>query len=273
MFRLDGKTAIITGGASGIGEQTVRQFIEQGARVAIADISPDNAIRLAAELGPNAFGIRMDVGSQDSVNEALQAAIDAFGKIDILVNNAGIGLVGDVEKTSDEDFDRLMKVNVSGVFHCCKALVPHMLASGAGNIINIGSVAGLVGIEQRFAYSATKGAVVAITRQLAVDYVSKNIRVNCICPGTVYTPFVDSYLQKFHSHEIEETKAKEIICQIISGYLYMAKKGILHRDLKPANIMRHGNTWKIGDFGFATSCKTDFFFDKLNVGTPLYMPP
>ena len=101
-----------------------------------------------------------------------------------------------------------MNVNIAGVFHGCKDAMPIMTRQGSGNIINIGSVAGMAGIERRFAYSATKGAVIAISRQLAIDYVSKGIRVNCICPGTVHTPFVDAYLQKYHAHEIEETITK-----------------------------------------------------------------
>src|SRR5262249_1574487 len=100
------------------------------------------------------------------------------------------------------------RVNVSGVFHGCKHAVPIMMRQGGGNIINIGSVAGMVAVDRRFAYSSTKGAVIAMTRQLAIDYVLQNIRVNCICPGTVYTPFVEAYLKKYHSHEIEETRAR-----------------------------------------------------------------
>ena len=208
MFRLDGKTAFITGAGSGIGAEIARLFAAQGANCVIADIDEAGGRNLGNELGNLCPYRRVDVTDSDDVKAAIDFTVDRFGALDILVNNAGVGLVGSVEETSDEDFDRLMRVNVNGVFNGCRHAVPIMAAQGRGNIINIGSVAGMVGIERRFAYSATKGAVIAITRQLAIDYVSKGIRVNCISPGTIYTPFVEGYLRKFHSHELEETKAK-----------------------------------------------------------------
>lgn len=208
MFRLDGKTAFITGAGSGIGEETARLFAAQGAKVVVADISEEAAQRVAGDIGTSAMPVRVDVTRSAEVQSAFESAVEAFGSLDILVNNAGIGLVGNVEETTEEDFARLMNVNITGVFLGCKHVVPIMLNQGQGNIINIGSVAGLVGIERRFAYSATKGAVIAVTRQLAIDYVARGIRANCICPGTVFSPFVESYLQKFHAGEIEEMKAK-----------------------------------------------------------------
>jgi 2-keto-3-deoxy-L-fuconate dehydrogenase len=208
MFRLDGKTTFITGAGSGIGEDTARAFAEQGAKVVIGDVNVQAGRHVAESIGPNATYVCANVTDPDSLRMAFAETIARLNRIDVLVNNAGIGLVGNVEETSDEDFERLMRVNVTGVFNGCKQAVPLMLAQGRGNIINIGSVAALVGIERRFAYSATKGAVVAMTRQLAIDYVLKGIRCNCICPGTVYTPFVDNYLQKFHAGEVEETKKK-----------------------------------------------------------------
>lgn len=208
MFRLDGKTAFITGAGSGIGEETARAFHEQGANVVVGDIDDSAGGRVAESLGDHSIFTHADVTDAQSLRAAFAQCVDTFGKLDILVNNAGIGLVGNVEETSEADFDKLMRVNVAGVFNGCKLAVPIMLNQGGGNIINIGSVAGLVGIERRFAYSATKGAVIAMTRQIAIDYVARNIRANCICPGTVYTPFVDNYLHKFHAGEIEETRAK-----------------------------------------------------------------
>jgi 2-keto-3-deoxy-L-fuconate dehydrogenase len=124
--------------------------------------------------------------------------------LDILVNNAGIGLVGGVEETELADFERLLRVNIAGVFLVTKYAVPHLVRSG-GSMINVGSVAGLIGVKKRFAYCATKGAVVAMTRQLAVDY-PKEFRVNCICPGTVDSPFVEAYLEKYHKHEKESMR-------------------------------------------------------------------
>ena len=208
MFRLDGKSALVTGAGSGIGEEIARLFVAQGASCVIADIDEAGGRRVANDLGNLCPFRRIDVTDSEDVKSGMEFAVDRYGKLDILVNNAGIGLVGNVEETAEEDFERLMRVNVSGVFHGCKHAIPFMVKQGAGNIINIGSVAGMVGIERRFAYSATKGAVLAITRQLAIDYVGNGIRVNCISPGTIYTPFVEGYLRKFHAHELEETKAK-----------------------------------------------------------------
>lgn len=202
MFRLDNKTAFITGAGSGIGEEIARAFAQQGANVVIADIDETKAAQVAESIG--ATFVKVSVTDSDGMKAALQS----IARLDILVNNAGIPLVGNVEETAEQDFNRLMEVNVAGVFIGCKHAIPIMTKQGGGNIINIGSVAGLVGIERRFAYSATKGAVIAMTRQLAIDYVAQKIRVNCICPGTVFTPFVEAYLQKYHAHEIDETKAK-----------------------------------------------------------------
>ena len=208
MSRLDNKAAFITGAGSGIGEEIARSFAQQGANVAVADINFEAASRVAESIGDNAFPIQIDVSEEVSVKNAIADVIAKFGKLDHLVNNAGIGLVGNVEETSLEDWNRLLKVNMTGVFLCTKLAIPHLLSSGKSSIINIASVAGLVGIERRFAYSATKGAVVAITRELAIDYVTTGLRVNAICPGTVYSPFVEGYLRKNHAHELEETIAK-----------------------------------------------------------------
>ncbi|MCS7026725.1 MAG: SDR family oxidoreductase [Bryobacteraceae bacterium] len=200
-FRLEGKTACVTGGASGIGEAICRAFAAAGATVCIADLNAPAAERLAAEL-PQARAVVCDITQPDSVARA----ISTLSRLDILVNNAGIGLVGSIEETSQEDFERLFRVNVEGTFLMTKAALPLLLAS-RGSIINIGSVAGLVGVKRRYAYCATKGAVVAMTRQLAVEYATE-LRVNCICPGTVDTPFVEAYLEKYHKHEKEAVRAQ-----------------------------------------------------------------
>lgn len=200
-FRLDGLTALITGGASGIGESICRVFHAAGANVVIADIDGARANALAAELA-GARAVVCDVTSEDS---AAAAAASVEG-LDVLVNNAGIGLVGGVAETSLDDFERLFRVNVTGMFLMTRASLPKLLAS-AGCIVNIASVAGMVGVKRRFAYCATKGAVIAMTRQLAVDY-PVGLRVNCICPGTVDTPFVEAYLERFHKHEKEKVRAE-----------------------------------------------------------------
>lgn len=208
MFRLDGKTAFVTGAGSGIGEQVARIFAAQGASVVVADVDEVNGARVAYDLADRGMFIKLNVTDSEGFEQALNRTAERFGSLDVLVNNAGISHVGNVEETAEADFDRLMNVNVTGVYIGCRHAIPIMVKQGRGNIINIGSVAGMVGIERRFAYSATKGAVIAMTRQLAIDYVGSGIRVNCIAPGTVFTPFVEGYLKKHHSHEMEETVAK-----------------------------------------------------------------
>lgn len=198
-FRLDGRVALVTGGASGIGEATCRLFSEAGATVCIADLDGARAEALASEL-PGARSLVCDITSEDSVQEMFAG----LQKLDILVNNAGIGLVGGVEETSLKDFQRIFRVNVEGLFLVTRAAMPLLMAAN-GCIVNIGSVAGLIGVKKRFAYCGTKGAVVALTKQLAVDY-PREIRVNCICPGTVDTPFVEGYLEKYHKHEKEQVR-------------------------------------------------------------------
>ncbi len=167
----------------------------------IADIDVKRARDLSAELA-GSIAVECDITSEESVKRTFSS----IPKLDILVNNAGIGLVGGVTETELADFQRLFRVNVEGLFLVTKKAVP-LLAASHGSIVNIASVAGLVGVKRRFAYCATKGAVIAMTRQLAVDYPTE-FRVNCICPGTVDTPFVDAYLEKYHSHEKEKVRAE-----------------------------------------------------------------
>ena len=200
-FRLDNKLALVTGGASGIGEATCRELARAGAHVFVADINLESAKRLAADLA-SAQAIFLEVTSEDSVDVAAAQT----GKLDILVNNAGIGHVGSIMNTDPGDFDHLFQVNVKSIYLVTRAFLPQLLAS-RGSIVNIGSIAGLVGLRQRFAYCSSKGAVIAMTRQLAVEY-AKELRVNCICPGTIATPFVESYLEKYHAHEKEKVRAE-----------------------------------------------------------------
>jgi NAD(P)-dependent dehydrogenase (short-subunit alcohol dehydrogenase family) len=205
-FSLEGRHALVTGGASGIGEATVKELVRAGAFAWIADINLYAAEELAKTVG-NSRALNVDVTSVDSI----AAAVSQIGQLDILVNNAGIGHVGSIQQTEPEDFDRLLNVNVRAVYLVTRAFLPLLLAAAesdrpVGTIVNIASVAGLVGIKQRFAYCTTKGAVVAMTRQLAVEY-AKTLRVNAICPGTVETPFVEGYLEKFHKDNKEEVRA------------------------------------------------------------------
>jgi 2-keto-3-deoxy-L-fuconate dehydrogenase len=200
-FRLDGRAALVTGGASGIGEATCRALSGAGASVIIADLDLGRAGALAQQL-PKSTAMPLDVTDESSIARMLES----IPSLDILVNSAGIGLVGNVEETELADFQRLFRVNVEGMFLMTKHAMP-LLLRAKGCIVNIGSVAGFVGVKRRFAYCATKGAVIALTRQLAVDYPTE-IRVNCICPGTVDTPFVEGYLEKYHKHEKEKVRAE-----------------------------------------------------------------
>lgn len=200
-FRLDGKIALVTGGASGIGEAVSRTFTAAGAQVKIVDIDLEKANQLAAQL-PGASAHRCDITKESEV----AALFGTMPQLDLLINNAGIGLVGAIEDTALEDFERLFRVNVTGTYLVTKYALPLLIAAH-GAIVNIGSVAGLIGVKKRFAYCATKGAIVAMTRQLAVDYPTQ-FRVNCICPGTVDTPFVEGYLEKYHKYEKEKVRAE-----------------------------------------------------------------
>jgi 2-keto-3-deoxy-L-fuconate dehydrogenase len=198
-FGLNGKVALVTGGASGIGAATCRELDRAGARVMVADLNIEAAKTLAKEL-KNGSAVHMDVTDGASV----QSVARGLERLDILVNNAGIGHVGTIADVKYEDFDRLMKVNVYSIFVVTQGLLPLLLES-QGSIVNIGSVAGLVGIKQRFAYCTSKGAVLAMTRQLAVEY-PKELRVNAIAPGTIQTPFVEGYLETYHAHEKEKIR-------------------------------------------------------------------
>ena len=200
-FRLDGRQALVTGGASGIGEHTVRALAGAGASVIIADLNLEGAKTLAQTLGEAVSAVQIDVTDPASIRQVFES----LDRLDILVNNAGIAHVGNIEETELEDWRRVFEVNVDGVFLVTKQALPLLLASEHASIVNISSVAGLTAVGRRFAYCASKGAVIALTRQLAGDY-AKQLRVNCICPGTVHTPFVEGYLEKFHKDEKDEVR-------------------------------------------------------------------
>jgi len=198
MFRLDGKNAVVTGAGSGIGRAIAKTFAAQGARVFVLERDESAGAQTVAEIaaaGGSASAMRCDVADAGSVAGAFETVIAESARIDILVNNAGIAHIGTVADTAEEDLDRIYSVNVKGVYLCSKAAVPSMVAAGGGVILNLASIASLIGLTERFAYSMSKGAVLAMTRSIAVDYVKQGIRCNCVCPARVHTPFVDGYLR------------------------------------------------------------------------------
>jgi 2-keto-3-deoxy-L-fuconate dehydrogenase len=195
VFSLNNKTAVVTGGASGIGLSISRLFARQGATVHILELNFAAAESAAADIqaeGGAAIAHACNVADMAEVN----AVFERIGIPDILVNNAGISHIGTVESTEPADFDRLFQVNVKGVYHCMRAVIPMFKQRGGGVILNMASVAALVGLADRFAYSMTKGAVLTMTIQAAKDYVKDHIRINSISPARVHTPFVDGYLAR-----------------------------------------------------------------------------
>jgi NAD(P)-dependent dehydrogenase (short-subunit alcohol dehydrogenase family) len=205
-FRLDGKFAVVTGGASGIGKAIAERFAASGARLCILDVDLTEARAVADRItapGAEASVVACDVSNHQQVKEVFQE-IFRREKLDILVNNAGIAHVGRLETTPEADFDRILRVNVKGVYNCMHACIEHMKGHGGGVILNMASIAGTMGIADRFAYSTSKGAVVAMTYSVAKDYLSHNIRCNCISPARIHTPFVDGFLRKnYPGHELE----------------------------------------------------------------------
>jgi 2-keto-3-deoxy-L-fuconate dehydrogenase len=195
---MGGKVAVVTGGASGIGRAIAERFARSGASVRVLDIDEQAASAVANEIARNGSDTKAyscDVAQPQSVTAAFQKIFQQE-LVQILINNAGISHVGNLEATTEADFDRVFSVNVKGMYHCMQACVPHMKANGGGVILNMASIAGTSGLADRFAYSMSKGAVVAMTYSVAKDYLAHNIRCNCISPARVHTPFVDGFLRK-----------------------------------------------------------------------------
>ncbi len=206
-MRLEGKVAIITGGARGQGATEARMFAQEGARVVIGDIRDELGMQVEAEireLGGEAVYLHLDVTSDDDWQRAIDTAEQRFGKVDILVNNAAIVLRKDIEETTGEDWDNIMEINAKGVFLGTKAVIPAMRRAGGGSIINISSISGLVSIGPP-AYIATKGAVRLFTKSTAIQYASENIRANSIHPGSVDT---DMRREGLGSQTTEEVQAR-----------------------------------------------------------------
>jgi len=203
MFDLNGKTAVITGGGSGIGKATAILFAKQGAISHILDLNEAQTAQVVDEItqaGGKAVAYTCDVSNKEQVD----TIINSIGVVDILVNNAGIAHVGKADNTSEEDFDRVFKINVKGVYNCLHAALPLMVKNGGGVVLNLSSIGAVVGISDRFAYSMSKGAVQAMTLSVARDYIHDHIRCNCICPARVHTPFVDGFIAKNYPGKEQE---------------------------------------------------------------------
>jgi NAD(P)-dependent dehydrogenase (short-subunit alcohol dehydrogenase family) len=192
MDRLSGRVAAVTGGASGIGEATVRRFMSEGARVAFADRDVERGKRVAAEAearGGQAFFVEAHVEREAEAAAFVRQAADRFGRLDVLVNNAGIRLYHTVVEASAESWDEILGVNLKGYAFCAKAAIPLMRQGGGGNVVNVASVRSVTSVGKTTQYDTTKAAVAGLTRGMAMDHAADGIRVNAVCPGPIFTPF------------------------------------------------------------------------------------
>jgi 2-keto-3-deoxy-L-fuconate dehydrogenase len=256
MFELNGKVALVTGGASGIGLAISKTFAKQGAYVHILELNIDLAREVAAEInneGGHAEAHAIDISKQADVI-ALIDTIAAKQNINILVNNAGIAHIGKADTTSEQDFDRVVSVNVKGVYNCLFATIPHLKKNGGGVILNMVSIAATVGIPDRFVYSTTKGAVFSMTLSVARDYLSDGIRCNSISPARVHTPFVDGFISKTYPGREAEMFEK------------LSKTQPIGRMAKPDEIGALALYLCSDEAGFITGCDylIDGGFEKLN---------
>lgn len=205
-FGLRGKSVVVTGGASGIGKAISTAFAASGATVHILEFNKENGKETVSEIssdGGKSFFYPCDVSIKKEVETTIEK-IQATSSIDILINNAGIAHIGNIENTSEEDLDRVYEVNVKGIYNCTSAVIPHFKRKNSGVIINMASIASVVGISDRFAYSMSKGAVLTMTYSVAKDYLDYGIRCNCISPARIHTPFVDGFLAKNYPGKEEE---------------------------------------------------------------------
>lgn len=253
LFSLSNKKAAITGSGSGIGLAIAQVFARQGAEVYILDLNETAALEAANSIiaeGGKASAYACDVSNQTQIVEIFQK----IGPLDILVNNAGIAHIGTAESTSEADFDRVININVKGVYNCLHAAIPLMKEKGGGVILNMASIAATIGIPDRFAYSTAKGAVLTMTLSTAKDYLKHNIRCNCISPARVHTPFVDGFLAKNYPGQEAEMYEK------------LAKTQPIGRMAKPIEVAYLALFLCSDEAGFITGCDypLDGGFTRLN---------
>ncbi|CAN5322909.1 SDR family oxidoreductase [soil metagenome] len=241
MFKLDNKTAVITGGGSGIGKAMSLLFASQGATVHVIELDAKAAEETVNEIKANAgkaFAHACDVSKQREVDEVFAR----IGRVDILINNAGIAHIGTAATTSEEDFDRIYNVNIKGVYNCLHAAIPLMQSDKGGVILNTASIAAHVGITDRFAYSASKGAIHAMTLSVARDYLADNIRCNSISPARIHTPFVDGFIAKNYEGQEAEMFEK------------LSKTQPIGRMGKPGEVAALALYLCSDEAGFVTGC-------------------
>ncbi|MFC5283530.1 SDR family NAD(P)-dependent oxidoreductase [Pedobacter alpinus] len=252
MFSLKGKSAVITGGGSGIGKAISLLFAKQGADVHIIELNKASADETVAEIKAfgNAFAYSCDVAIQQQVKDVFQS----IGKVDILVNNAGIAHIGKADTTEEADFDKVYQVNVKGAYNCFNAVLPLMKKQGGGAILSTASIASVVGIADRFAYSMSKGAIFSMSMSVARDYMADNIRSNSISPARIHTPFVDGFIAKNYPDNQEEIFEK------------LSKSQPIGRMGKPEEVAALALYLCSDEAGFITGCDypIDGGFIKLN---------